>query len=79
MENDPDETTQTVCNGSNCLSMAEPRQKPAIDKLKDTAFGFNRRVRHLIQKTLHLPVTFGRPVAVIDACTFFLSRADAHP
>jgi hypothetical protein len=31
MENHPDETTQTVCNSSNCLSMAEPRHKPAID------------------------------------------------
>jgi serine/threonine protein kinase/Tfp pilus assembly protein PilF len=34
MENHPDETTQTVCNSSNCLSMAEPRHKPAIDRLK---------------------------------------------
>src|SRR3989442_11038376 len=24
-------STQTVCNGSNCLSMAEPRHKPVID------------------------------------------------
>src|SRR5881409_240274 len=79
MENHPDETTQTVCNGSNCLRMAEPRHKPAIDKLKKTAFSFDSRVRRLIQKALHLPVAFGRAVAVIHTCTFFLSRADAYP
>jgi hypothetical protein len=79
MENHPDETTETVCDGSNCLSMAEPRHKPAIDKLKNTTFGSDSRVGPLIQKALHLPVAFGRAVAVIDTCTFFLSRADAHP
>src|SRR3989442_15882285 len=79
MQNHPYETTQTLCIGSNCLSMAEKRHKPAIDKLKNTAFGFDSRVRRLIQKALHLSVAIGRAVAVIDACTFFLSRADAHP
>jgi len=79
MENHPDETTQTVCNGSNCLSMAEPGHKPAINKLKDTAFGSDSRVRRLIQKALHLPVPFGRAVAVIDTSTFLFTRGDAHP
>jgi hypothetical protein len=79
MKNHPDETTQTVGNGSNCLRMTESRDKSTIDKLKNTAFSFHSRVRYLIQKALHLPVAFGRAVAVIDTCTFFLSGADTHP
>src|SRR5437016_14370485 len=79
MENHPDETTQTVCNGSNCLSMAEPRHKPAINKLKDTAFGSDSRVRRLIQKALHLPVPFGGAVAVIDTSTFLLRQGRRPP
>ena len=78
MENHPDETTQTVFNGSNGLSMTEPRHKSAIDKLKNAAFSFDSCVRDLIQEAFHLPVAFGRAVTVIDSCTFFFSRADAH-
>src|SRR5215510_5254164 len=60
MENHPDETTQTVCNGSNCLSMAEARHQTPIKKLKDTSLRFDGRMRRLIQKPLHLSVTFRR-------------------
>src|SRR5262245_17424045 len=78
MKKHPDETTQTVCNGSNCLSMAEPRDKPPIKKLKDTALRFDSRMRSLIQETPHLPVAFRREVAVIDTRNFFFYWADAH-
>jgi hypothetical protein len=59
MENHPDQSTKTVRDSSNGLSMAEPNHKPAIDKLKDTAFGFDCCIRRLIQKRFHLPVTLG--------------------
>jgi len=61
MENHPDETTQTVCNGSNCLSMAEPRHKPAINKLKDTAFGSDSRRSPPISEGPSSACSLGRP------------------
>src|SRR2546430_2253792 len=41
------------------VEIPHPKVVPTIDQLKDTAFGFDSRVRRLIQKTLHLPVASG--------------------
>ena len=49
MQDQPDETTLSMCNDSDGLIMSESRNATAIDNLEDTSFDFHGGISRLIE------------------------------
>jgi hypothetical protein len=66
-------------NGTDGLSVAKTWHEAAIDEGEDAALRLHSGVGGLVQRTAHLTVALGRPVAVVDAGTLVMARARADP
>ena len=56
VQNHPDQTTQTMSDGSNGLGVPEAYDKSAVSELKDASFGVDGGVRALVKEAPHLAV-----------------------
>ena len=75
----PDQSTESVGDGPNRLSMSEAWDDPTVDDGKDHPLGFHRGVGGLVEDASHLPIAFGAAVVVVHAGTLLVTGAGAHP
>jgi hypothetical protein len=79
MQDQPDQSTLSMGNGSDSLIMSQAWNRAAIDNLEDTSFDLHGSVRGLIEETPHVAVALRRSMAIVHACAFFVAGAGAHP
>ena len=75
----PDQSTESVGDGANCLGMSKAWDDPTVDDGKDRPLGLHRGVGGLVEDTSHLPVALGAAMVVVHAGTLLVTGADAHP
>src|ERR1700740_2998769 len=79
VEDLPHEPAQPMSNGSDCLGMAQSRDKPSVEELEDAPLGLHRGIRGLIQHATHLAIAVGRSPTVVDAGALIGARATTRP
>ena len=75
----PDQPTETVRDGADCLCMSESDDEAPIHEFKDTAFGLDRGVCSLIEEAAHLPIPVRRSATMVDAGALLVARARPDP
>ena len=64
MQNDPDEPTKPMGDGSHGLIVSEARHQSPIDNLENSSFRLGGSIGSLIENAPHLAVTFRGAVAL---------------
>src|SRR6266702_4204298 len=79
MQDQPDQPTLSMGNGSDRLVVSQAWDRAAINNLEDASFGPGSGVGRLVEKAPHVAVALRGPMAVVHACTLLIARASAHP
>ena len=79
MQDQPDQPTVSMGNGSDGLLVSETWYRAAIDNLEDASFSLDCGVGRLVENAPHVTVALRRSVAVVDAGALFVARAGTHP
>ena len=79
VQDQPDQPTLPMGNGSNGLIMSQARDRAAIHNLEDASFGSGCGVGRLIEKASQVAVALRRPVAIVHSCALVIARACTDP
>jgi hypothetical protein len=79
VQNDPDQVTEAMRNGSDRFVVSETRHETTIEDLDDTSFVFDGSIGSLIENAAHLTVALGRAFAAVQACALVFARACSYP
>ena len=76
MQNNSDQLTEAMRNGSDRFVVSETWHETPIDDLEDTSFVFDGSIGRLIENAAHLTVALRRAFAAVHACA--LSSSPGH-
>jgi len=79
VEDQPDEPTVPMGNGSDGLIVSQAGDGATIHNLEDASFGPGCSIRRLIEYAPHLTVALWRAVAVVHACGLIVARTGTDP
>ena len=79
MQDQPDQPTVSMGNGSDSLFVPQTRYRTTINKLENSSFSLDCGFGRLVENAPHVAVALRRPVAVIHACAFIVAGAGTHP
>src|SRR5215472_3967022 len=79
VQNDPDQLTEAMCNGSDGFVVSEAQHQATIDDVEDAPFVFDSSMGSLIENAAHVMVALRRAFATVDACGLFFARACSYP
>jgi len=79
VQDDPDQPTKPMGNGSDGLFVSQARHQTAINNLEDASFNLNCGIGRLIENPPHVAIALRRAVALGHASAFFISRACTNP
>src|SRR5215472_266320 len=79
VQNDPDQLTEAMCNGSDGFVVSQAKQQTTIDDLEDAPFVFDGSIGSLIENAAHLTVALGRALVAVHTCALIIARACSYP
>jgi len=79
VEDQPDEPTVPMCNGSDGLIVSQTWDGATIQNLEDASFGPGCSICSLIEYASHLTVALWRAVAMVHACALIVARTGTDP
>ena len=79
VQDQPDEPTLPMGNGSDGLIVSQARDGAAIHNLEEASFGPGCSICSLIEYAPHLTVSLWRAVAVVHACALIVARTGTDP
>src|SRR5713101_3808790 len=79
VQNDPNQTTKPMGNGTDGLIVSQARHKSGIDDLENGSFRLGCGVRTLIENAPHMTVALWGAVALGYSRALLFSWARSHP